>query len=295
MSYDFFAQYPIANQRDAKNLPFNLAPYTRTMLYAQALISPDKEKVRNHEYKNELSKWGKSSSFSLLKSLQLDTPRTVDLHLLPFGSFVISFKFQLTRPYISGGDEPFYIIDNPIAKEKVFKLPMVRSSGWKGSLRASIRLAKGWGENNGHPTLLRLFGSVNDNDTGERGQLRFYPTFFDSIAREVINPHGRKEKAGKLPIYFECVPIDTIGIFTLLYVPSHRVNKSEGDILNQAEADLSLVMNVGIKQMMETYGFGAKTSSGYGTARILRKTLNVQFRQRNRVVSLVTPQKEGTA
>ena len=42
---------------------------------------------------------------------------------------------------MSKDDENFYVIDNPVVKDKVFKLPMVRATTWKGVLRfAAIKV-----------------------------------------------------------------------------------------------------------------------------------------------------------
>jgi CRISPR-associated protein Cmr2 len=91
------------------------------------------------------------------------------------------------------------------------------------------------------------------------GRLRFYPTFFDRISLEVINPHGRTTRAGIQPIYFESVPAGAHGVFSLLYVPFNSVMVAE------AQADLALVA-VAVRGMMLTYGFSAKKSSGFGEA-----------------------------
>jgi CRISPR-associated protein Cmr2 len=96
---------------------------------------------------------------------------------------------------------------------------------------------------------------------GFQGRLHFYPTFFDQIGLEVINPHDRKTGAGKQPIYFECVPAETKGTFTLLYVPIGAGPTDE----ETCKKDLKAVA-CGIKAMLTVYGFGAKTSSGYGVA-----------------------------
>ncbi len=56
--------------------------------------------------------------------------------LLPRWSWFIKCKFRLKTPYISRDDTPFYIIDNPVRKDKVFKIPMVSPSQWKGALQA---------------------------------------------------------------------------------------------------------------------------------------------------------------
>lgn len=54
---------------------------------------------------------------------------------LPPHSFFLQFPFTLARPYISKDDETFHVCENPVRKEKVFKVPMVEGSTWKGNLR----------------------------------------------------------------------------------------------------------------------------------------------------------------
>ncbi len=93
------------------------------------------------------------------------------------------------------------------------------------------------------------------------GRLYFYPTFFNQIGLEVINPHDRKKGTGKDPILIECVPIDATGELVILYVPFSEVKESE------VAADLKLV-TAGVKDMLTVYGFGAKTSSGFGVAEL---------------------------
>ena len=74
------------------------------------------------------------NDMKIMDKLELITPEP-DMSLLPKNSFFLSFKFTLKTPYISRDDEDFYIIENPIRKEKVFKVPMVAASSWKGILR----------------------------------------------------------------------------------------------------------------------------------------------------------------
>ncbi len=95
------------------------------------------------------------------------------------------------------------------------------------------------------------------------GRLTFYPTFFDSIDVEVINPHRRQTKAGTHPIYLECVPVGAQGTFSLLYVPFDLIGKDNA--VQQAKEDLQRVAEA-VRGMMLTYGFSAKRTSGYGTA-----------------------------
>jgi CRISPR/Cas system CMR subunit Cmr6 (Cas7 group RAMP superfamily) len=65
-------------------------------------------------------------------------PVIPDISMFPEGSWALSFKFKLKKPYMSKDDSDFYIIDNPIRKEWVFKLPYIAASQWKGALRAAM-------------------------------------------------------------------------------------------------------------------------------------------------------------
>ncbi|WP_202319135.1 RAMP superfamily CRISPR-associated protein [Archaeoglobus neptunius] len=64
---------------------------------------------------------------------------------LPSYATYIQIRFILKKPYLSKDDDEFYIIDNPIVKDRVFKLPMVRATTWKGALRfAAIKVFEDW-------------------------------------------------------------------------------------------------------------------------------------------------------
>ncbi len=321
-------------------------------------------------------------------------PVIPDISMFPEGSWALSFKFRLKKPYISKDDTDFYIIDNPIRKEWVFKLPYIAASQWKGALRAAMvkQLVEisdddEFAKRRFYQTLLfgdekgEVFGEKKESLAGyldrvksdkaakhyqekvckifqckkseslpsHSGDLYFYPTYFDKIGIEVINPHDRETGAGEQPIYFESVPSGAKGEFLLLYVPLHgsgieylfsweeipgndnvrlieflmqnfsiewvkaakikknddgktiRVNSEENFLsltLNDEKTNINLEiddgrtdkfivkikngkLNIykkedqthylkfvveGIKAMMTQYGFGAKTSSGFGVA-----------------------------
>ncbi|RKZ00644.1 MAG: hypothetical protein DRQ10_03790, partial [Candidatus Hydrothermota bacterium] len=245
---------------------------------------------------------------NLANSHETVSPSLPDLSIFPKGSWAIQVNFTLKKPYISKDDVDFYIIDNPVKKEWVFKVPYVAPSQWKGALRSTMirelvsKLENGKIDEDEFVTerlqLYRLFGNEKDgtasflnrvlalhrvgpvpedgteneewqekfreeilkiekefdreprekeylvgNIEGYQGSLHFYPTFFDRIGLEVINPHDRNTGAGKKPIYFECVPAGTPGVFTLLYVPP--VNTDE----NTARADLKAVAK-GVQAML---------------------------------------------
>ncbi len=244
-----------------------------------------------------------------------------DLAGLPFGSAGIQMEFTLKKPYISRDDAPFHILDNPVRKETVFKLPMISSASWKGNLRwmaGYLAIEKwlnpaapfpstdteestppGWEED--RAALFLLFGPENDatsryfnreistlvggtDDTvagdfkrflkrvtpsggdneGFRGRLHFFPTFFDAIDIEIINPHNRQTGAGELPVYIEAVPAGATGIFSLLYVPTDRMNEPCPTVFRELiKKDLSMIARA-LRSLMLEFGFSAKKSSGYG-------------------------------
>ncbi len=185
-------------------------------------------------------------------------PKLSDLDRLPFLSFMLRVPFKLQKPYLSKDDRTFHLLDNPVRKDKVFQTPMVASTSWKGALRAAL-----WqlGHQKEDEQIVRLFGDAREDEKGQAGRLYFYPTFFDKIGLEVINPHDRKKGTGKNPILIECVPLGTTGELVILYVPFGKIQESE------VAADLQLLAE-GVQAMLTVYGFGAKTSSGFGIADI---------------------------
>ena len=203
-----------------------------------------------------------AGGLKVLLDTYLATP-TLDLTLLPPYSFSVQFTFTLAKPYLSKDDNPFYIIDNPIVRDKVFRLPLVRPSSWKGSLYAALWQLGHRRENDDQSK--RLFGDIRDDESGQAGRLIFFPTFFETTALEIINPHDRVRKVGKNPILFECVPAGATGTFSLLYVPFDRIGQDEAQTRAEAAADLRLVAEA-VAAMFCDYGFGAKTSSGFGVA-----------------------------
>jgi len=280
-------------------------------------------------------------SLSELRSLNLQ-PHLTDITIFPPGSWAIEFTFTLWKPYISRDDTDFYILDNPVKKEWVFKVPYVAPSQWKGALRSAMmheliaKLKCGTIDEQGfideRLQYYRFFGNEKDGTSdflnqalarylvgephqdgqgnqnweksfeakvkeigevfefmlrercylqgdveGYRGCLHFYPTFFNKIGLEVINPHNRETGAGSQPIYFECVPgitkdkdgneVRTPGTFILLYVPLGGQELAPEEIKEQEVEDLKLLAR-GIKAMITCYGFGAKTSSGFGVGEV---------------------------
>lgn len=197
----------------------------------------------------------------------------VKMDVLPPYSAVFSLYLKLNKPYLSRDENLFYIIDNPVRREKVFGQPYVAASSWKGSLRSALRFLDSKKYSDDREIIRRLFGNERGTEEQERlrsGRLLFYPTFWDNIGLEVINPHDRSKRAGRQPIYLESAPVGAEGIFTLLYIPFDRVGLGGEDEKRETAVqvghDLQTVA-LGLQAMFTICGFGAKTSSGYGVVR----------------------------
>jgi len=229
-----------------------------------------------------------------------------DISALPKGSWIIEFPVTLVKPFISRDDNSFYIIENPVRKDKVFGVPFTSAMAWKGNLRwtmMKVHLVQNVKEPNRFAEIrfqhTLLFGTEKgmedvsqswakylnelcpdangryreklkekfdkENIPNLSGMLYFYPTFWDDIDLEVINPHNRKTKTGEKPIYLEVVPARSKGIFKLLYVPFYHLGRSlsNNGLKSKILRDLKDSV-VGLKEMMFTYGFSAKKSLGYG-------------------------------
>lgn len=265
------------------------------------------------------------------------------------GSFAIYQEFKLVSPYFSKDDDELYIIDNPILKDKVFKVPMIRGSSWKGMLlHTAFKILEDKLENwdisieeiiNTYRKIYRIFGTGSENfrslkdyldnyidknskeeykldklkreliqyalfecgvninikkenksslidqiikqiemkiknDTKldvcaiHKGRLVCYPTYFDNLSLEIINPHNRKTKAGDGPIHFEVVPKDTKGYIQLIYIPFDAVLCSDEEIKNQSKEDFEFIKEL-INKALTDYGVGAKTKLGWGRAELL--------------------------
>jgi CRISPR-associated protein Cmr2 len=236
------------------------------------------ERKRKVDCLQELAKdWAQGRDFY---RQTFETPR-IDLSILPSYSFLVQFTFALAQPYISRDEQNFYIIDNPIRKDKVFGLPYIASTSWKGCLRAAIsHLKQADKETIKDENISRLFGNEKgelDQAKFQTGRLFFYPTFFTKKSLEIINPQDRKLRIGTIPIPFESVPKGSEGTFTLLYVPFNSIDTDAENAHKQAAKDLKLVTR-GLHAMFRVYGFGAKTSSGFGLAEEIVKSASIEMR-----------------
>src|SRR5437588_3831917 len=217
--------------------------------------------------KDKRQYWSEWQNMFAKQSVSIDRfsfrPQESEFVNLPPLSFTLRVPFCLQKPYLSKDDRDFSLLDNPLRKEKVFQMPMVAATGWKGALRAAF-----WqlGYKEDHEVIQRLFGNPRTSEEQLAGRLHFCSTFFSSIALEVINPHNRETGVGERgPILMECVPPGASGDFVLLYVPFGLIGQSDEKTRAEVSQDLE-TLTEGIHAMLTIYGFGAKTSSGFGIA-----------------------------
>lgn len=247
---------------------------SRVRLLAQAVVTDDKAYAQSgernqpagmkllvhtqHAYDQLISQ-----RLSEMDRLGLRSP-DLSVSRLPVGSWFLRIDFTLAKPYVSKDDESFYIIDNPLKKEKVFRVPYVAAPTWKGNLREALRLRHGW--NDEDEAMRLLMGNRRETEeTLHAGRLCFFPTFFDRIDLEVLNPHKRETGAGTLPIYLEVAPIGSRGAFHLLYIPFDQLEQTDEERCNSARQLLAQIAQ-GIEFMLIELGFAAKKSSGFGVA-----------------------------
>ncbi|WP_322513674.1 RAMP superfamily CRISPR-associated protein [Chloroflexus sp.] len=234
--------------------------FITTLDWVQIALN-DKDKRQHWQQWQEVL----SPCSDLLQKFSLLPTLSAVAHLPPL-SFALHIPFQLQKPYLSKDDCAFHLLDNPVRKDKVFQAPMVASTSWKGALRAAL-----WqlGHKADHPVTIRLLGNPRESEEQQAGRLYFFPTFFDQIGLEVINPHDRNTGVGaRGPILMECVPSGTKGAFLVLYVPFGTFGQGEAERRAEIAEDLQ-VLCMGVQSMLTTYGFGAKTSSGFGTAELV--------------------------
>jgi CRISPR-associated protein Cmr2 len=225
------------------------------------------------------------------QTLTLQLPSELELErwppkLLHDSWIAFAVEFELVTPWYSRDDRLFHVLDNPVRKDRVFGVPYMAAASWKGMLRWAMGMTMrligpdaiedGQKRQEAEDVIDHLFGNKKGEkiDFGQ-GALVFYPTWFDKIGFEVINPHSRERRAGTQPIYYEVVPgrrpkngdSDTYeeggkGALHLLYAPwpgMKRAGKA-GEMLGK--------LLEAIDTLLKNYGISAKRSVGWGTAEI---------------------------
>lgn len=220
--------------------------------------------------------WQDNATKSIISSSQMDIFSdfsTVEkrlnnvLPILPHFSWYISLPVRLVKPFTSKDDREMHVLDNPICREWILGMPMIRPSTWKGNLRWMANIASL------DPVVCeRLFGNRTDEKSDfHKGRLNFFSTFFDHINFDVMTPLDRKRripKTGIGPILMESVqhsPNDNsaAGEFSILYLAPPSAWKKEDEVIKQVAVDLIQTTNI-LTEMLLSYGFSAKKTSGFG-------------------------------
>lgn len=192
----------------------------------------------------------------------LSTPSYLELEpkfdCLPVEDWIgIEVKFTLETPWYSRDDRPFHVLDNPVRKDRVFGVPFMAPASWKGLLRWACHMRQLDNE-----LIHHLFGNEKgETEDFQRGALAFYPTWFDRLGFEVINPHSRETRAGTKPIYYEVVPVGATGTLSLLYAP--LPGRQDGSLRAAAVRELIYAVD----DLLRVYGISAKRTVGWGTAK----------------------------
>ena len=122
-----------------------------------------------------------------------------------------------------------------------------------------------WEDFCGEARELPLFLQVH------KGRAIFYPTYFDRLSLEIINPHSRKTRAGKNPVHYEVVPKGTEGILQVVYIPYDGILKSKEKLKSEVEQDIKFLIEC-IEKTAEK-GVGAKTKLGWGRFELSDETI----------------------
>lgn len=179
----------------------------------------------------------------------------------PDYAWVLTISFTLDKPFFSRDDGEFHVHDNPICRERILQLPMIKPSTWKGNLRAAADLLGTVTVSD--QVITDLFGNDhNEQEHFNRGRLFFFPTFFEKAGIEVITPLKRTTRTPERgPITFEVVPKDQQGKFHLLYLPPWM--GSEKERLGKIRDEYDAIPHI-LKGALRTYGFSAKKADGWG-------------------------------
>jgi CRISPR-associated protein Cmr2 len=230
--------------------------------------NPDQQK---RELGNTLLAAAKATSKEWGQELARFFPTVSDLDGSLDGSWLLMMTFTLAQPFTSKtesafhpyeerqvrGNTEWFEVQNPLVRDHLTGLPLVKPTTWKGHLRFAAGMAS-------IPEMVihRLFGETLGNEGGRAGRLHFFPTFFNADARrEVVTPLKRSTRTpARGPLDIEVVPRGSTGTFCLLYLPHPMGPKwSLGQIADDLEA-----VAAALKAMFLDYGFSAKKTAGWG-------------------------------
>jgi CRISPR-associated protein Cmr2 len=107
----------------------------------------------------------------------------------------------------------------------------------------------------------------------QKGRAIFYPTFFDKLSFEILNPHDRRTRAGTIPINYEVVPKGTGGVLQIVYIPFDGILKPVRELEEEVRQDLEF-LQMCVEKTAQT-GIGAK-SKMWGRFEVVEKIERVK-------------------
>jgi len=142
-------------------------------------------------------------------------------------SHLIQITFTLKKPYISLDEDSFYIIDNPVVKDTLLKMPMIRPTTLKGALRYAAMKTMIVDSTstvrdfyvNVRVKLVKLFGSEKDIvedflDNQFRWKLeegaRAVQVFKERMKQDVSEGGMREGRLIFYPVFFDSIELDVI-------------------------------------------------------------------------------------
>jgi len=218
-------------------------------------------------------------------------------------SFGIEVALKLTAPLYSKDDDEFYIISNPMLKDKAFKVPMVRGSSIKGALlHSAIEILKEEVNIENLKSFFRIFGVGNDTFRAifkkegiDKNQLQLFLAFEiginpDKNLEEAFEKYkqskAQKGRAIFYPMYFDKLSLEVInphdrktkaGTKPIYYEVVPKDSEStlqiiyipfdailEDDKKIQKEAKQDLEFLTKCIERLSKNGLGAKTKLGWG-------------------------------
>ena len=249
-------------------LSFGISTAVEARLAASLLGRHQKKVV-----KDEAARGGRTAGLEQTSALLNGLPEAAQLRGLPGPAWLLRLRFQLEQPLTTRGDWAATPAEMAFRRDRALGVPMVAASGWKGALSAAC---EGLGVHRrkkdaaADATLTRLLGvfAVNEDQPGAAGHLHFFPTVFDPsrLGTAILSPQDRAKRKGKdnTLVDFEIITAESEGDFGLLWF-AHDWDWPGGDWGEQAREELQLSCRA-VAEMFRRSGFGARVSSGYGTA-----------------------------
>lgn len=214
-------------------------------------------------------------------------------------SAIISLEFELLSPLLTHDDNSFYLFDNPVKKDHIFKVPYLAAASMKGlTFDAFLRAFPNNEIFNGDDKISksdkvckyrrqeelyanaarRLFGVADNAETNlpndnpsQIGRLHFAPIWFKYIQYLVMNPSSEKNS---MPIQFEAIAAKDSDKKTVkATIDFWYINKIDGKESSELEvkADLSLLL-AAMAEWLPALGLGAKRLAGYGAIKPSKAT-----------------------